>query len=251
MENNTQRFSNRVNDYVKYRPAYPTEIIPFLEQAIGLRKDSVIADIGSGTGIFAKNFLDYGNTVYAVEPNTAMRHKAEELLQEYSNFISINATAEQTNLQDGAADLVTAAQAFHWFEVSKTKAEFKRILKPGGYCCLVWNERHTTSSFEQAYEQLLFDYSLDYSKVDHKNINDKIIADFYAPAQFIKQSFGNKQVFDFESLKGRLLSSSYAPDKDHPKHNAMIESLRKIFDRFNQNNTIEFRYDTKLYVGRL
>lgn len=251
MENNTQRFSNRVNDYVKYRPDYPAEIIPFLEQAIGLRKDSVIADIGSGTGIFAKNFLDYGNTVYAVEPNKLMRHKAEDLLQGYSNFISIDGTAEQTNLQDSIANLVTAAQAFHWFEVTKTKAEFKRILKPGGYCCLVWNERRTTSPFEQAYEQLLFDYSLDYSKVDHKNINDTIIADFFAPAAFIKQSFDNKQVFDFESLKGRLLSSSYAPAKDHPKHQAMIENLQKIFDTFNQNNNIEFRYDTKLYVGQL
>ena len=251
MNDNTQRFSNRVDNYVKYRPDYPKEIIAFLEKETGFSKDFVVADIGSGTGILTQLFLDYGNTVYAVEPNAAMRIKAEELLNANSNFISVDATAEATTLQDGSINLITAAQAFHWFDIPKTKAEFKRILKPNGYCCLIWNERLVNSPFEKTYEQLLFDYSLDYSKVDHKNINEEKIADFYAPQHFITHSFSNKQVFNFEGLKGRLLSSSYAPDETHPKHNAMIEQLQKIFDDLNKDSVVQFNYETKVYVGKL
>lgn len=251
MNDNTQRFSNRVDNYVKYRPDYPKEIFAFLEKEIGFNKDFTVADIGSGTGILTQLFLDYGNTVYAVEPNEAMRIKAEELLNVSSKFISVDATAEQTTFKDASINLITVAQAFHWFDVVTTKAEFKRILKPNGYCCLIWNERLVNSAFEKAYEQLLFDYSLDYSKVDHKNINEEKIAAFYAPQQFVTGIFSNQQVFNFEGLKGRLLSSSYAPDETHPKHKAMIEQLNKIFEDFKENGFVQFNYDTKVYVGKL
>ncbi|HVX25358.1 MAG TPA: methyltransferase domain-containing protein [Parafilimonas sp.] len=180
-----------------------------------------------------------------------MREKAEQLLKKYSSFKSINGTAEQTNLQNESIDLITAAQAFHWFDAEKTKQEFQRILKQNGYCCLIWNERLVNSDFLKAYEQLLKDYSTDYTKVDHKNIDDKKIDAFFAPNKVIKQSFSNKQVFDFESLKGRLLSSSYAPDGNHPKHHTMIEHLKHIFDSFNQNNQVQFDYETKVYLARL
>ena len=251
MNDNTKRFSNRVDNYVKYRPSYPKEIISFLENEIQFNNKFVVADIGSGTGILSKLFLDNNNIVYGVEPNAAMRSKAEELLQSYSSFKSIDGTAEQTNLQNTSADIITAAQAFHWFDAEETKAEFKRILKLQGYCCLIWNERLVTSGFEKVYEELLFEFSTDYSKVDHKNITDEKIEAFYAPHHVIKQSFNNKQVFDFEGLKGKLLSSSYAPAETHPKHNTMIEALKKIFQSFNQNNTVQFNYETKLYVGNL
>ena len=251
MADNTQRFSNRVDNYVKYRPSYPKEIISFPEEQIHFNSSFVIADIGSGTGILTKLFLDSGNTVYAVEPNEPMRNAAEYILNDYSSFISVDATAEQTTLSGNSIDLITAAQAFHWFDIPKTKAEFKRILKANGYCCLIWNERLVESPFEKAYEQLLFDYSTDYSNVDHKNINDEKIAMFFAPQHVIKQSFPNKQVFDFESLKGRLLSSSYAPDETHSNYSVMIEMLKNIFATFNQNNAVEFNYETKVYLGKL
>jgi ubiquinone/menaquinone biosynthesis C-methylase UbiE len=251
MADNTQRFSNRVDNYVKYRPSYPKEIISFPEEQIHFNSSFVIADIGSGTGILTKLFLDSGNTVYAVEPNEPMRNAAEFILKDYTSFISVDGTAEQTNLLDNSVDLITAAQAFHWFDPAKTRTEFKRILKDGGYCCLIWNERLVESPFEQAYEQLLFEYSTDYSSVDHKNINDEKIALFFEPNQFIKQSFPNKQVFDFESLKGRLLSSSYAPDESHSNYAAMIEMLNEIFIKFNQSNAVEFNYETKVYLGKV
>jgi ubiquinone/menaquinone biosynthesis C-methylase UbiE len=251
MNDNTKRFSNRVDNYVKYRPDYPKEILAFLENEIAFNKDFIVTDIGSGTGIFSQLFLENGNTVFGVEPNTPMRDKSEELLKKYSLFKSIDGTAEQTTLQNESVDLITAAQAFHWFDIQKTKTEFKRILKPTGYCCLIWNERLNTSPFSKAYDNMLLEYSTDYAKVDHKNIDDKKIEAFFSPNKVIKQSFNNKQVFDFDGLKGRLLSSSYTPDENHPKHKPMIESLKNIFTLFKQNNTVQFDYETKLYVGKL
>lgn len=251
MNDNTKRFSNRVDNYVKYRPSYPREIISFLEIFFQFNNKLIIADIGSGTGILSKIFLENGNTVYAVEPNEPMRNKAAELLKNHPSFKSIDGTAEQTKLQNESVDIITAAQAFHWFDAVKAKAEFKRILKPNGYCCLMWNERLSISPFEKAYEQLLFNYSTDYAKVDHRNIDDKKIKAFFSPQRVTKKSFSNQQVFDFDGLKGRLLSSSYAPDETHPKHNAMIQQLKNIFDSFKQNNIVEFNYETKLYLGKL
>jgi SAM-dependent methyltransferase len=251
MNDNTQRFSNRVDNYVKYRPSYPHEIIFFLENSIQFNSKFIIADIGSGTGILSKLFLENGNTVYAVEPNEPMRNKAAELLKNHPSFKSIDGTAEQTRLQNESVDIITAAQAFHWFDAGKTETEFKRILKPKGYCCLIWNERLNISPFEKAYEQLLFHHSTDYAKVDHKNIDDKKINAFFSPHHVIKKSFSNKQIFDFDGLKGRLLSSSYAPDENHPGHNAMLESLKNIFDSFKQNNRVQFDYETKVYLGML
>lgn len=251
IKNNTQRFSNKADNYVKYRPSYPQQIILFLEKKIQFNSNYVIADIGSGTGILSQIFLDNGNAVYAVEPNMPMRLKAGELLQNYTSFNSINGTAEQTTLQDSSVDIITAAQSFHWFDAEKTWAEFKRILKHNSYCILIWNERLITTAFEKAYEQLLLDYAIDYTSVNHKNIDEKKIAAFFAPPQFFQQTFSNKQVFNFEGLKGRLLSSSYTPEEHHPDYNAMIESLKNIFTAFNQNNKIEFNLETKLYAGKL
>jgi SAM-dependent methyltransferase len=251
MHDNTKRFSNRVDNYVKYRPSYPAEIIPFLERIIQLDSSFVVADVGSGTGILSKLFLENSNIVYGVEPNAEMRGKAEELLQNHASFKTINGTAEQTSLPKASIDIISAAQAFHWFDVNKTKAEFKRIIKPGGYCMLLWNERLVSSAFENAYEQLLLAHAIDYKEVNHKNIDEEKIAAFFAPHHFIKQSFSNRQVFDFDGLKGRLLSSSYTPDENHAGYYNMIEALRSIFTTFNQNNSVQFNYETKLYVGNL
>ena len=148
----TERFSNRVENYVKYRPNYPKKIISFLEKEIGLSSSSIIADIGSGTGISSEMFLKNGNIVYGVEPNKEMREAAERLLAEHPNFKSINGTAEDTTLAANSIDILSAGQAFHWFDVIKTEIEFKRILKNGGWVVLVWNERETNSSlFLKAY----------------------------------------------------------------------------------------------------
>jgi len=251
ISNSTKRFSNRVEQYVKYRPSYPKEIISFLEKNVGLNSSFTIADIGSGTGISTKLFLDNGNKIFAVEPNNEMRKKAEELLHQYTLFVSISATAEQTTLPDASIDMIVAGQAFHWFDAAETKTEFRRISKPDTHCVLIWNERLVASGFEKAYEQLLFDYATDYEEVDHRNVSEQKIAEFFEPNDFMLKIFPNKQIFDFEGVKGRLLSSSYVPDETQPNFSSMINVLQKLFYEYSVNGTVQFNYETKVYIGKM
>ncbi|GAA3965809.1 class I SAM-dependent methyltransferase [Mucilaginibacter dorajii] len=252
MENNsTTRFSNRVDDYVKYRPGYPTEIISFLRDGYDLSADKLIADIGAGTGISTGLFLDAGYRVIAIEPNLEMREKSIELLSSQPGFKAQNGTAENTGLETGSIDAIIAGQAFHWFDAVKTREEFKRVLTPGGIVALIWNERLTTSPFEKEYDELIFKHGNDYLKVDHRNIDPVAIGVFFSPEAFHLQEFANKQVFDFEGLAGRLLSSSYMPTKEDAGYEPMIADLNILFDKYQQNGLITINYDTKVYVGRL
>ena len=243
-----ERFSNRVENYIKYRPGYPAEIIDFLKERINLSSSQVIADIGSGTGILSKLFLVNRNEVFGVEPNEAMRKAGEEQLKDYKNFKSVDGNAEETGLESNSIDLITAGQAFHWFNIEKSKMEFKRILKKTGYVSLIWNNRKADSSpFLVEYENLLINYCIDYQEVNHKNVNDQILNKFFM--EYELKIFPSGQVFDFEGLKGRLLSSSYAPMPDHPKFKPMIEKLEEIFNQNKIGGKIKFEYDTELYLG--
>src|SRR5262249_24618794 len=140
----TQRFSSRVENYIKYRPGYPKDVIETLQSECGLIPDSIIADVGSGTGILTEMFLRNGNVVYGIEPNREMREAAARLLKDYPRFRSLSAQAEETTLDDASVDFITAGQAFHWFDRKKTRVEFARILKPRGRVSLIWNERVVT-----------------------------------------------------------------------------------------------------------
>jgi SAM-dependent methyltransferase len=247
----TQRFSSRVENYVRFRPGYPKEIVQLLKAECGLNAHSIIADIGSGTGKLTELFLENGNAVFGVEPNRDMREAGERLLKSFRNFTSVAASAEETTLPNAGADFIVAGQAFHWFDRKCCRQEFARILKPGGWIVLVWNDRKTeTTQFLIEYEKLLKTYATDYSKVDHKQIDDTVVREFfgYAPA---KKKFPGAQQFDFEGLKGRLLSSSYAPEKDQPGHAAMLGELEKLFNTHQQNGHVEFAYDTVVYYGKL
>ncbi len=247
----TRRFSSRVDNYVRFRPGYPKEILGLLKSECGLNAQSVIADIGSGTGKLTELFLANGNPVFGVEPNREMREAGERLLKQFANFTSVNAAAEETTLPSAGVDFIVAGQAFHWFDRARCRQEFARILKPGGWVVLVWNDRKTEATpFLVEYEKLLQTYATDYSKVDHKNIDDAVVSDFfgYAPA---KKKIPSAQQFDFEGLKGRLLSSSYAPDKGQPGHDEMLRDLENIFNARQKNGRVEFAYDTVVYYGKL
>lgn len=249
MSNSTSRFTDRVENYVKYRPTYPAEIIEYLKSEGILKSDSVIADIGSGTGISAELFLKNGNTVYGVEPNDAMREAGEKLLTAYVNFRSVNATAEETTLPDNSIDLIICAQAFHWFDTTKVRVEFKRILKPAGRICLMWNERILGGNpFLIAYEKLLLKYGTDYKNVRHENIDENKLNDFF-DGEYIKKTFPNKQIFDLAGVTGRLLSSSYTPQYDSPLYEPMLAELNEIFEKNQVNGKIEFLYDTNVYLS--
>ena len=249
--NTLDRFSNRVEDYIKFRPDYPVEILAFLKQKDFLNKESVIADIGSGTGISSELFLKEGNTVFGVEPNKEMREAGERLLSGYKNFKSVDATAENTSLENSSVDLIIAGQAFHWFDKEKCKEEFKRVLKKDAVVVLMWNDRRTDSTqFIEAYEDFIKMFATDYLQVNHKNIDEKIFNIFFKN-DYQMESFLNYQYFDLEGLKGRILSSSYMPAEGHKDFDFMMSVLKKIFTRFAEDGKVTIEYDTRLYYGKL
>ncbi len=248
----TQRFSDRVADYRRWRPSYPPEIVDFLVEQTRLTSDWVIADIGSGTGLLSRLFLDHGNRVFGVEPNREMREAAEELCGEDALFTSVAGSAEETTLAAGSVELVAAGQAFHWFDPHRARTELERILKPSGWVTLIWNDRRKTSTpFLRAYEQLLLTWATDYREVDHTRIGRSEIESFFGADGLVTASFDNRQYFDCEGLEGRLLSSSYAPAAGHPSHEPMVASLRSIFDTHQVDGQVTFEYDTRVYLYQM
>jgi ubiquinone/menaquinone biosynthesis C-methylase UbiE len=249
--NPTGRFTGRVADYVRFRPGYPDALLETLERGVPRSPDYVVADIGAGTGISTMCLLRAGWTVIAVEPNDAMRAAAEELLAGRSHVSTVAGTAEATSLPDRSVDLIAAGQAFHWFERDATRAEFQRILRARGRVALFWNVRRLDADpFAEAYEQLLQTYGTDYQQVTQRNVDASALNAFFG-GPFETHTFENVQTFDFAALRGRLLSSSYAPAAGHARHEPMLEELRRIFDRHQQQGRVHFVYDTRLYLGHL
>lgn len=249
MTDTVERFSNRVENYVKYRPDYPRAIIPFLTEKCGLTPESTIADIGCGPGISSRMFLENGNRVIGVEPNAAMRAAAKEYLGKFPEFTVIEGTSDRTALADGSVDIVVAAQAFHWFDPDTTRFEFRRILKPGGHIVLIWNERQLdTTPFLIEYEAFLVKYAYDYGSVRHDNIQTEELDDFFQK-EYGSVSFENVQDFDFEGLKGRMLSSSYMPNETDAIFEEMTKELRSLFAKHAENDRIKVFYDTKVYFS--
>lgn len=247
----TARFSSRVEKYVRYRPSYPDEILYLLRQQCDLTPESIVADVASGTGIFTKILLENGNPVFGVEPNPDMRRAGEEYLAAYERFTSVAGTAEATTLAHHSVDIVTAAQAAHWFDRAKARAEFVRILRPGGWAVLIWNERQTdTTPFLRDYEKLLLTYGTDYQEVRHERTTDEI-ASFFSPSPFQSAVLEMRQNCDYDALEGRLLSSSYIPSSDHPAYQPMLQHLRRIFDAHQMNGQVVLAYATRVYYSQL
>lgn len=247
MSDTIERFSNRVENYVKYRPVYPKEVLRLFQTEMNLQTSSVIADIGSGTGISAKLFLDNGNQVFGIEPNAAMRAAAESCLKNFTNFRSVDGTAENTNLEDKSVNFVVAAQAFHWFNAKNARREFHRILKDKGYIALMWNERDLNSNdFLRVYENFLSKYGTDYAAVRHDNISEKTLEDFFQTG-FLHKSFPNNQSLDFAGLKGRMMSASYMPSEQDAVFEPMIKELEHLFAEYEKDSKIDILYTTNIY----
>lgn len=246
----TQRFTDRADNYARYRPGYPPEVLECLRQECGLTPATVVADIGSGTGILTRLFLDNGNPVCAVEPNAAMRKAAESVLSHYPGFTSVDGRAEATTLDESSIDLVTAGQAFHWFDARASRLEFSRILRPGGFVALVWNARdYQGDPAMAAYEQVLSDYGMGYHDVNHRSHAGDLDTLFGDNRQF--RSFTHQRQLDFDTFWGGFLSASYAPLPGHPHYEPIQRALRMVFEKYQRDGQITFLYQTHLYFGQL
>ncbi|MBI4751318.1 MAG: class I SAM-dependent methyltransferase [Acidobacteria bacterium] len=252
MNDPIQRFSTRVENYVKYRPGYPAGVLTMLEQECGLTAESIIADVGSGTGFSTALFLEHGNQVYGIEPNLEMRTAGEAYLAKYPKFVSLDARSEATTLPDQSVDFVVCAQSFHWLNREKTRPEFVRILKPDGWLVIIWNDRlMDTTPVLRAYEDALQKYSTDYSVVNHKRIEYATLAEFFGGDHFQVRHFENIQEFDYTGFIGRVLSSSYVPEPGHPNYEPLMQTLKTVFDEYNQDGKVNFEYDTQVFFGKL
>ena len=247
-----ERFSSRVELYRRYRPGYPEGLIEVLRRRCGLAASWDVADVGSGTGILAGLFLKNGNRVFGVEPNGPMRAAGEETLRGYRSFVSVEGSAENTTLRGESVDLISAGQAFHWFDRERAREEFRRVLRPGGWVALVWNDRRTEATpFLRDYEDLLRRHGTDYGKVDHKNVGRPALDAFFGPGAWTLDVVENRQEFGLDGLVGRLLSSSYVPAQGEPGCQAMLEEVERIYHEHARNGAVAFEYDCQVYAGRL
>ncbi len=247
----TQRFSSRVENYRRFRPTYPAEVVELLRRECGLTKKSVVADIAYGTGIFTRLLLETGCRVIGVEPNADMRQAGQEYLAEFSNFESVTGTAEATTLPDHSLDIITAAQAGHWFDPERSRQEFARIAKPGGWVVLAWNVRDLDSTpFARDYEQILLTYGVDYAKVRHDG-KEAALARHYFGDRVKQANFPWQQKFDYAALEGRLLSSSYTPSPTDARYDPMLKELRKLFGVYEQQGRVPLDNDTQVYFGQI
>lgn len=248
----TERFSDRVDAYVRHRPGYPPEVFRAIRDGLAVAPPAVAADIGAGTGIFSALLLEEGFGVVAVEPNASMREAALRALADRPRFSIVAGTAESTGLPDAAADFVTAAQAFHWFDPPRARVELARITRPPHPVALVWNTRSLDATpFLRAYDELLLRLSDDYARVRHQNVSPVTLTAFFGPGGYKRLVFPSSQTFDEEGFVGRALSSSYVPGEGHPRHHEMVSELRRIFAQHQEGGAASFLYDTEVYLGFL
>lgn len=245
-----ERFTDRVDDYIRHRPGYPSGLIDLLASECGLGAGCTVADLGSGTGILTGLLLAAGARVLAVEPNAAMRAAAEAALRGQARFESVDGRAESTTLAGGSVDLVAAAQAFHWFDPVRSRAEMVRILRPAGFVALIWNQRKD-SALNRDYERMLERFAPEYALVRERDraAEPKVRA-FFSPAIPRYASFEHAQRFDEAGLRGRLSSSSYAPKAGDPSYEPMMDALRTIFAAHAQDGSVTMAYETIVFYAR-
>jgi SAM-dependent methyltransferase len=245
----TTRFSGRADSYAKYRPRYPAAIVEILEREIGFEQGKVVADIGSGTGLLAEIFLQNGNRVYCVEPNSDMRSAGDLYLAPYKNRVMVSGTAEDTRLESKDIDLVTIGQALHWFNLEKTRIEFSRILKPEGYLAVVYNERKHAEGLMSEYEKLRDKHAR--NRASTPEIDGAYLTRFFGDQEFNQFALPNSQLLDAEGLLGRAMSASYFPKAGEDGYEDFRKDLAELFARYQKEGQVELIYETTMFVGQL
>lgn len=252
LPNPPERFTGRVESYRRYRPRYPAEIVDLLRRECGLNGDAAVVDVAAGTGLLTQIFLEAGFSVTAIEPNAEMRAACSELDRIYPKLRCMSGTAEQTGLPDRSADLITVAQAMHWFHLDRARAEFARILKPNGCCAVIYNNRHEGGdALHDAYEQFLLKFGIDYESVKEQHADRRRLAQFFAPAQMHCAEFPNSQALTWEGFEGRILSSSYIPRPGHERFQQMQSELRRLFNQHRLEGIVTIRYDCVVCFGHI
>lgn len=247
----TRRFTDRVDDYVRHRPAYPPPLLAWLRADHGVGPSWAVADVGAGTGISARLFLEAGHEVTAVEPNEAMRAAADAALSGHPRYRSVPGRAEATTLPDRSVDLVAAGQAFHWFDPEPIHHEWRRILRPEGLVLVFWNARRLGGTpFLDGYERILAEHATEYGGVAERYRSSEQMRRWFGAGFRGEARFDNHQALDREGLRGRILSSSYAPRPGHPAHAPMLEALDRLFDQTAVGGRVLLEYDVRAYVGR-
>lgn len=245
------RFSGRAAEYDRYRPPYPAAVVATLAAGAGLSPHSVVADVGSGTGISSAPFLDHGCTVHAIEPNEEMRAAAEARHGASPRFHGIPGSAEETTLAPASVDLYVAAQASHWFDAGQAAAEARRILRGERWAALMWNTRLVNgSAFLEGFEALLQRFAIDYREVKHTGAVPLLLQHFFGGTQQ-ERRFAHEQRLDLGGLRGLLASTSYAPRAGHPDHQPMLRALQRLFTATAARGEVTIRYEAELYFGRL
>lgn len=240
MKQGAERFSIKTEDYAKGRPDFPKEIIDFLYENKVIDFESKIADIGSGTGRFTKLLLERGHHVYGVEPNNEMRSKAEELLSKFDNFTSISGNAENTTLPNKSLNLITVAQAFHWFDKEKCLVEFKRILKDNGKLFIIWDDLiNDYNDFSKEFRNISGRFRTVEPGNNRKKISrDETIDEVFKDHEHTSISFDHELYQDFERIKAGALSASFAPKPDEDNYEEFIAELERVFNKYAENGEV-------------
>lgn len=247
--NNTAKFDGKGDIYAKARPKYAVEVFDYIKNTLQIPERSVFADIGSGTGIFSEQLLDNGYRVFAVEPNTDMRKKAEEKLSLYQDFVSLNGTDSNTAIPNQSVDCITTAQAFHWFDAEAFKKECRRILKPYGKVIIIYNTRDRSAECNVALSDLHRKYCPDFRGFSKGMNGEKCRAFFDNKCDVFRAD--NSQTYDRQGYIDRILSSSYSLCESDDRFAEYIAEANRLFDAFSNNGALTVPMHTVAYIGTI
>lgn len=247
---NSEKFTGKAQYYEVGRPSYAHELVDCFYSRYGLTPNSVIADIGSGTGKLTKQLLQRGSYVIAVEPNSDMRNIAQKALQQYDTLQIVNGSDAATTLDDESVNAITVAQAFHWFDALAFQKECARILKEGGYVFLIWNMRDIEAPINKETYYIFKKYCPNfYGFSGGVQDEDSRISTFFNN-QFVVEKFPNPLYYSKETFLQRCLSASYSLNSDDAQYEAYLNDLTELFDRFAQEDVVEVPNNSVAYIGR-
>ena len=245
----TQQFTGKASAYTKGRSDYPEALFDDLYHKYGFAPDSVIADIGSGTGKFCQPLLMRGSIVYAVEPNEDMLHAAPSFLRSASNYHPVKASAESTTLPDASIDHITCAAAFHWLDAKAFHAECRRILKPGGLVVMAWNVRDREAPLNRAHAEVFRRFCPKFTSLSHGFDACQADLSIFYGGKYERIAYEDSTVQDKKKFLARSLSSSYALKPKDAEYAGFVSALEELFDAWKQDGVVTVPAQCIAFIG--